>query len=90
MHNWNEMVIYELHIGTFNVKGEGQIGDFYSAIERLDYLKALGINAVELMPIAEFPGGYSWGYNPAPVSYTHLDVYKRQVYGQQFAVCCFW
>ncbi|MBB3839921.1 1,4-alpha-glucan branching enzyme [Runella defluvii] len=65
MPNWNEMVIYELHIGTFNVKGEGQIGDFYSAIERLDYLKALGINAVEIMPIAEFPGGYSWGYNPA-------------------------
>lgn len=63
--NWNEMVIYELHIGTFNAHENGQVGDFYTAIERLDYLKALGINAVELMPIAEFPGGLSWGYNPA-------------------------
>lgn len=61
----NAMVIYELHIGTFNAKDAGKPGDFYSAIERLNYLKSLGINAIEIMPIAEFPGGFSWGYNPA-------------------------
>lgn len=65
MPNWNEMVIYEMHVGTFNVTQEGKVGDFYSVIERLDFLKALGINVIELMPVAEFPGGYSWGYNPA-------------------------
>ena len=65
MPNWNEMVIYELHVGTFNVKEEGKPGDFYSVIEKLNYLKSLGINAIEIMPVAEFPGGYSWGYNPA-------------------------
>ncbi len=65
MLNWNELVIYELHIGTFNVKEEGKPGDFYSAIDRLPYLRALGINAVEIMPPFEFAGDYSWGYNPA-------------------------
>ncbi len=60
---WNELVIYELHIGTFNVK-EG-VGSFDDAIERLPYLRDLGINAIELMPLAEFAGDYSWGYNPA-------------------------
>ena len=65
MGAWNELVIYELHIGSFNTPGNGQAGTFYSAIERLDYLQSLGINAVEVMPIAEFPGDLSWGYNPA-------------------------
>jgi len=61
---WNEMVIYELHIGTFNGTHD-HVGTFDTAIERLPYLKQLGINAVEVMPIAEFAGDYSWGYNPA-------------------------
>jgi len=65
MPSWNELVIYELHIGTFHVKEENHIGTFYTAIEKLDYLKGLGINAVELMPSAEFPGDRSWGYNPS-------------------------
>ncbi|MCY7350889.1 MAG: alpha amylase C-terminal domain-containing protein [Cytophagaceae bacterium] len=65
MPSWNRLVVYELHIGTFNAKEKDQPGDFYSAIERLDYLQKLGINAVEIMPIAEFPGDFSWGYNPA-------------------------
>ncbi|MDJ1495196.1 alpha-amylase family glycosyl hydrolase [Cytophagaceae bacterium DM2B3-1] len=65
MPSWNELVIYELHIGTFNVTEEGKPGDFYSAIDRLPYLRALGINAVEIMPPFEFAGDYSWGYNPA-------------------------
>ena len=65
MPAWNELVIYELHIGTFHAPHEGQAGTFYTAIEKLDYLRDLGINAVEVMPPSEFPGDRSWGYNPA-------------------------
>jgi len=60
---WNELVIYEMHIGTFNVKEDGKPGTFETARQRLGYLKALGINAIEIMPATEFPGGISWGYN---------------------------
>jgi 1,4-alpha-glucan branching enzyme len=59
----HERVIYELHIGTFN-KTE-QTGTFDSAIQKLPDLASLGINVVELMPINEFAGDVSWGYNPA-------------------------
>jgi len=64
---FNELVIYEMHIGTFNRQGlnEGEVGTFYSAVDRLDYLKELGINAIELMPVMEFSGDNSWGYNPS-------------------------
>ena len=63
--NWNELVIYEMHIGTFNVEKKGQPGTFATAIKKLKYLEDLGINAIEIMPIAEFAGDFSWGYNPA-------------------------
>lgn len=65
MPPWNELVIYELHIGTFNAPQQGRPGNFATAIEKLPYLKKLGINAVEVMPAAEFAGDWSWGYNPA-------------------------
>ncbi|SEN96350.1 maltooligosyl trehalose hydrolase [Mucilaginibacter gossypiicola] len=65
MPSWNKLVIYELHTGTFNVKEEGKPGNLYGVIEKLPYLKELGINAIEVMPPFEFPGGFSWGYNPA-------------------------
>lgn len=64
MASWNELVIYEMHIGTFNDDPGDQPGSFASAMEKLPYLHQLGINAIELMPIAEFPGDFSWGYNP--------------------------
>jgi maltooligosyltrehalose trehalohydrolase len=51
-------VIYELHIGTFT-----PTGTFASAIERLDYLRELGVTHLELMPAAEFPGDRGWGYD---------------------------
>ena len=61
----NEMVIYELHLGTFREQG-GKLGDFFAqATVKLEYLKRLGINVIEVMPIAEFAGYSSWGYNPA-------------------------
>ncbi|WP_025761305.1 alpha-amylase family glycosyl hydrolase [Dyadobacter tibetensis] len=62
---WNELVIYEMHIGTFNVVEEGRVGTFESALERLSYLKDMGFNAIELMPCTEFAGDKSWGYNPS-------------------------
>ncbi len=64
MASWNELVIYEMHIGTFNVKKKGHPGTFAGAIEKLPYLKKLGINAIEVMPVMEFSGDFSWGYNP--------------------------
>jgi 1,4-alpha-glucan branching enzyme len=62
--NNEELVIYELHVGDFtgNSGKKGVRGTFLGAIEKLDYLAAMGINAVELMPVKEFPGK-SWGYN---------------------------
>lgn len=51
-------IIYELHIGTFTPEGT-----FDAAITRLDDLASLGITAIELMPIAEFPGARNWGYD---------------------------
>jgi maltooligosyltrehalose trehalohydrolase len=51
-------VIYELHVGTFTPDGT-----FDAAIERLDHLAALGVAAVELMPVAAFPGRHGWGYD---------------------------
>jgi 1,4-alpha-glucan branching enzyme len=61
--NWNELVIYEMHVGTFNPSSEERVGTFQRAIGRLPYLRELGVNAVQIMPPMEFPGGRSWGYN---------------------------
>lgn len=60
----NELVIYELHVGTFGGSKDGRSGTFREVIRRLPYLKDLGINAIELMPPTEYPGETSWGYNP--------------------------
>ncbi|HPN69255.1 MAG TPA: alpha-amylase family glycosyl hydrolase, partial [Saprospiraceae bacterium] len=61
----NELIIYEMHIGTFHAKTNGQPGDFHTAIEKIDHLVNIGINCVEIMPVNEFAGDFSWGYNPA-------------------------
>jgi malto-oligosyltrehalose trehalohydrolase len=55
---WNETVLYELHVGTFT-----PTGSFMAAIERLDHLVRLGVTALELMPVADFPGRRNWGYD---------------------------
>jgi malto-oligosyltrehalose trehalohydrolase len=57
---WREVVVYELHLGTFS-----QSGDFAGAVRHFDYLRRLGVTAIELMPIAEFPGARNWGYDGA-------------------------
>ncbi|MDX1542177.1 MAG: hypothetical protein R3349_12310, partial [Geminicoccaceae bacterium] len=65
MPPWHDLVIYEMHIGTFNDTPGGSPGDLRTAIARLPHLVELGANAVQVMPIGEFPGSFSWGYNPA-------------------------
>jgi maltooligosyltrehalose trehalohydrolase len=55
---WHEAVIYELHVGCFTL-----IGSFDAAIAQLDDLVSLGVTAIELMPVADFPGQRGWGYD---------------------------
>ena len=55
-----QYVIYELHVGTFTAAGT-----FDAAIDELDRLRQLGITAIELMPVNEFPGERNWGYDGA-------------------------
>ena len=60
---WNNLplsdyIIYELHTGTFSSKG-----DFFGIEEKLDHLIELGVNAIEIMPVAQFPGDRNWGYD---------------------------
>ena len=55
---WEEAVVYELHIGTFTPEGT-----FAGAIGKLDYLADLGVTALEIMPVADFPGRRNWGYD---------------------------
>lgn len=53
-----DLIFYELHVGTFTPEGT-----YMAAIKKLDYLSALGITAIELMPLAECPGRWNWGYD---------------------------
>ncbi|MBE9157387.1 malto-oligosyltrehalose trehalohydrolase [Nodosilinea sp. LEGE 06152] len=55
---WSDYVIYEVHIGTFTAEGT-----FDAAIAQLADLKALGITAIEILPVAQFPGERNWGYD---------------------------
>jgi len=55
---WNEAVLYELHVGAFTAEGT-----FRAAMARLDHLVALGVTAIEMMPVADFPGTRNWGYD---------------------------
>jgi malto-oligosyltrehalose trehalohydrolase len=57
---WEQIVLYELHIGAFSASG-----DFAGAVRHLAHLRRLGVTAVELMPVAEFPGARNWGYDGA-------------------------
>lgn len=52
------MIIYELHVGTFTPRGT-----FAAIIEKLPYLKDVGVNTIEIMPVAQFPGDRNWGYD---------------------------
>jgi 1,4-alpha-glucan branching enzyme len=65
MPAWNELVIYEMHVGTFNEAPGTGPGTFEEILPKLPYLAGLGINAIEIMPVAEYAGDFSWGYNPS-------------------------
>ena len=84
----HQLVIYEMHIGTFAGDGDpgdgDTVGTVHDAVRRLDHLVELGVNAVEVMPMTEFAGDLSWGYNPAHIfavesAYGGPDGYKRFV-----------
>ncbi len=55
---WHETVLYELHVGTFTPNGT-----YRAAVQKLDELVALGVRAIELMPLSAFPGRRNWGYD---------------------------
>ncbi len=94
-HRWKglsmrEFIIYELHIGLFTAKGT-----FDSAIEKLPYLKQLGVTCIEIMPVSQFPGKRNWGYDGVSLyavqnSYGGPEGLKRLVdacHQQKIAVC---
>jgi len=60
--NGNELVIYEMHVAPLTSKKRGAPARSIVLWKKLPYLQKLGINAVEVMPIAEFSGDFSWGY----------------------------
>ena len=55
---WHEAVVYELHVGAFTPEGT-----FAAARRKLDHLATLGVTAIEVMPVADFPGRRNWGYD---------------------------
>jgi len=57
---WEETILYEIHLGTFTSEGT-----FRAAINKLDYLVDLGVTAIQLMPVSDFPGRWNWGYDGA-------------------------
>jgi 1,4-alpha-glucan branching enzyme len=83
MPTWDDLVVYEMHIGTFAASADRQ-GTFDTARRRLEYLQRLGVSAVQVMPPFEFAGDISWGYNPAHLfaiesGYGGPDAFKRFV-----------
>ncbi len=78
-HPFDEYVIYEIHIGTFTTEGT-----FDAAITKLPHLVGLGVNALEIMPVNQFPGDRNWGYDGSHLyavqnSYGGPDALKRLV-----------
>lgn len=63
----NDLVIYEMHLGTFHNDEDEKSDKFADALQKLEHLKRLGVNVVEVMPMAQFAGYLSWGYNPSCV-----------------------
>ena len=74
-----DLVVYELHVGAFTAAGT-----FDAVRERLSYLAGLGVTAIELMPVHDFPGRRNWGYDPAALfapsrAYGRPDALRRLV-----------
>ncbi len=64
---YDQLVLYEIHIGSFNRRPSDAIGTFHTAAQRLSYLVDLGVNAVLLMPVHTRPTGNSWGFDPSHI-----------------------
>lgn len=85
-----DAIFYEVHVGTYTKEGS-----FEALIGKLDYLKELGINCIEIMPLAQFPGRFNWGYDGASLyapfsGYGGVDGFKRFVdaaHRAEIAVC---
>lgn len=75
-------VLYELHVGTFTAEGT-----FDAAIDRLDHLVDLGIDIVEVMPVASFPGRFGWGYDGVATWAVH-EPYGGPEAFQRFVDAC--
>ncbi len=75
-------MLYELHVGTFTSGGT-----FDAATSRLDHLVALGVDCVEMMPVAAFPGRWGWGYDGVALYAVH-DPYGGPVALQRFVDAC--
>lgn len=60
---FHQLVIYQLHVGAFHSPAPAAAGRFLDVVEKLPYLSDLGITAIQLLPIQEFPGDFSLGYN---------------------------
>jgi len=82
---FNDLLIYELHVGTYSIKAGNPDGSFLDVLLRVPYLASLGINAVELLPIQEFETEFSLGYNGTDYfspenDYAEADDAQLQVY----------
>ena len=80
--NPDDLIIYELLLRDFS-----STKDLKGALARLDYLEALGINAIELMPVQEFDGNNSWGYNPCAYFAMDKAYGTREMYKQFIDEC---
>jgi 1,4-alpha-glucan branching enzyme len=60
---FNDLIVYQLHVGTYSITPGNRDGGFLDVLQRVPYLASLGVNAIELLPIQEFPTSFSLGYN---------------------------
>ena len=77
-------VVYELHVGTFSPEGT-----FEGAAARLDHLVDLGVTAVEVMPVVEFPGRRGWGYDGVDLWAPHSGYGGFEAFKRLFDACDF-
>ena len=83
-----DMVIYKMHALTYSPGYvQSPYGNFNMAADKLDHLQELGVNTIELMPVAEFPGNNSWGYNPSD-PYAVESAYGGSAELQRFVDAC--
>src|SRR5574344_757531 len=86
--NPDNLVIYEMLLRDFTTTGSVGTGNLKLAMDKLDYLKSLGVNAIELMPVQEFDGNNSWGYNPSGYYFAMDKAYGTDTMYKQFIEAC--